>query len=48
MRWEFRLGDVVVLVFHGHRKKDTSKGGVNNCWGNSFNERVEAVEVKNR
>ena len=48
MRREFGLGDVVVSLCHGHSKKDTSKGRVNNGQGNSFNERMEAVKVENR
>ena len=48
MRREFGLGDVMVLMFHGHRKEDSSKGRVNSCRGNSFNERMEAMKVKNR
>ena len=47
MRWEFGLGDVVVAMFHGHGKEDTSEGGVNNGRGNSFNERVKTVKVEN-
>ena len=33
MRREFGLGDVMVLMFHGYREKDTSKRRVNNCRG---------------
>ena len=47
MRWEFGLGDVVVLMFHGHRKKDAPKGRVDDGRGNLFNERMETVKVKN-
>ena len=36
MRWEFRLGEVVVTMFHGHGKEDTAKGRVNSCRGNLF------------
>ena len=48
MRREFGLGDVMISMFHGHGKKDTSKGRVNDCRGNSFNEGMEAMKVKNR
>ena len=48
MRREFRLGDVTVSMFHGHGKKDTLKGRVNDCQRNSFNEGMEAMKVKNR
>ena len=47
MRWEFRLGDVMVSMFHGHGKKDTSKGRVNGCRGNLFNKGMETMKVKN-
>ena len=40
MRWEFGLSDVMVSMFHGHRKKDSR--------GNSFDEGMEAMKVKNR
>ena len=46
-RQEFGLGDVVVLLCHGHGKKDTSKGRVNNGRGNLFNKRVETMKVEN-
>ena len=47
VRREFGLGDVEVLLFHGHGKEDTSKGRVNNGRGNSFNEGVKAMKVEN-
>ena len=47
MRWEFGLGNVEVSLFHGHSKKDMSKGRVNSGWGNSFNEGMKAVKVEN-
>ena len=46
MRREFGLGEVVVTVFYGHRKKDTAEGWVNSCRWNLFNERMKAVKVK--
>ena len=46
MRREFRLGEVVVTMFHGHGKKDTAKSGINDCRGNLFDERVETVKMK--
>ena len=48
MRWKFGLGNVVVALFHGHSKENTSKSRVNNSGGNLFNERVETVKVKYR
>ena len=42
---EFRLGDVVVTLFHSHGQKDTSKGGVNGSRWDLFNERVEPVKM---
>ena len=48
MRREFGLGDIMITLSHGHSKKDASKGGVDNSWGNSFNEGMKAVKVENR
>ena len=47
MRREFGLGDVEVSLFHSHSKKNMSKGRVNSGQGNSFNEGVEAMKMKN-
>ena len=46
MRREFRLGKVMITVFHGHGKEDAAKGRVNGCRGNLFNERMETMKVK--
>ena len=47
MRWEFRLSEVMITMFHGHRKEDAAKGRVNSCRGNLFDERMKAVKMKN-
>ena len=47
MRWEFRLGNIEVSLFHGHGKEDTSKGRVNNGQGNSFNKGVKTMKMEN-
>ena len=47
MRREFGLGDVMITLCHGHSKEDTSEGRVNNGQGNSFNEGMETVKMKN-
>ena len=47
MRREFGLGDVMITLCHRHGKKDLLKGRVNNSRGNSFNEGVKTVEMKN-
>ena len=46
MRREFGLGDVVVLLCHGHSKENVSKGRVNNSGGNLFYEGVKTMKVK--
>ena len=46
MRREFGLGDVMVLLCHGHSKENVSKGGVYNSGGDLFDERVKTVEMK--
>ena len=46
--WEFRLGNVMVSLGHGHGKEHTSKGGVNNRGRNLFNKRVKSMKVKYR
>ena len=48
MRRELGLSEVMVTMFHGHRKEDVAKGRVNSCRGNLFDERMEAVKMKNR
>ena len=48
MRWKFGLGNVVVSLFHGHGKEDTSKSRVNNSRRNLFNERVKTMKVEYR
>ena len=42
---EFKLGDIVVTLFHSHGQKNVSKGRINGSWGNLFNERVEPVKM---
>ena len=44
MRWEFGLGDIEVSLFHGHSKKDASKGRVNSCWGGFVQRRNGSCE----
>ena len=46
MRWKFRLGDVMVLLRHGHGKENVSKSRVYNNGGNLFDERVKTVKMK--
>ena len=46
MRWEFRLGDVVVSLCHGHGKEHTLESRVNNRGGNLFDKGVKAVKMK--
>ena len=48
MRREFRLGKVMVTMFHSHGKENAAKSRVNSCWGNLFDEGMKAVKVKNR
>ena len=48
MRREFGLGDVMIVLCHSHSKEDMSKGRVDNCWRNSFNEGMKAMKVENR
>ena len=48
MRREFRLSEVMIMMFHGHRKENAAEGRVNSCWGNLFDERMKAVKVKDR
>ena len=48
MRREFRLGEVMIAMFHGHGKENAAKGWVNGCRWNLFDERVKAVKMKNR
>ena len=47
MRWEFRLGDVMITLGHGHSKKNVSKGRIDSCRGNSFNEGMKTMKVEN-
>ena len=47
-RREFRLGEVMVSMFHGHGEKDASKSRINGCRGNSFNKGMKAMKMKNR
>ena len=37
----------MITLCHGHSEEDMSKGRVNSCWRNSFNEGVKAMEVEN-
>ena len=46
MRREFRLGEVMVTMFHGHGKENTAEGRVNSCRRNLFDERMKAMKVK--
>ena len=48
MRREFRLGKVMVTMFHGHGKENAAKGRVNGCRGNLFDEGMKAVKMKDR
>ena len=46
MRREFRLGKVMVTMFHSHGKENAAKGRVNSCWRNLFDEGMKAVNMK--
>ena len=46
MRREFRLSEVMITMFHGHGKEDTTKGRVNSCRGDLFDKRMKAVKMK--
>ena len=48
MWWEFRLGDVMVTLFHSHGQEDASEGRVDNGRRNLFNERVKSMKMKYR
>ena len=46
MRRELGLSEVMVMVFHGHGEKNTTKRGVNSCGGNLFDKGMETMKVK--
>ena len=45
---EFRLGDVVIMLFHSHGQKDMSKGRIDGSQWNLFNKSVKPMKVKDR
>ena len=46
MRWEFRLGNVMVSLCHGHGKENALESRVNYSWRDLFNKRMEPVKMK--
>ena len=46
MWWKFRLGDVVVTLFHSHGQEYASEGGVNNSRRDLFYKGVKPVKMQ--
>ena len=42
------MSEVMVTMFHSHRKKNAAKSRVNSCWGDLFDEGMKAVNMEDR